>query len=66
MKTIIRRIDSQHPQKEIIEEAGAILRIDIRIGAFPTETVYGLGGDALDAKASEKIYAQKEDRRTIR
>ena len=27
--------------------------------AFPTETVYGLGGNALDADASRKIYAAK-------
>ena len=27
--------------------------------AFPTETVYGLGGDALDGSASKKIYAAK-------
>ena len=27
--------------------------------AFPTETVYGLGGDALNPEASEKIYAAK-------
>lgn len=27
--------------------------------AFPTETVYGLGGDATDASAAEKIYAAK-------
>ncbi len=27
--------------------------------AFPTETVYGLGGNALDPTASEKIYAAK-------
>ena len=27
--------------------------------AFPTETVYGLGGNALDPKASMKIYAAK-------
>ena len=27
--------------------------------AFPTETVYGLGADALDEKASAKIYAAK-------
>ncbi len=26
---------------------------------FPTETVYGLGGSALDATAAEKIYAAK-------
>ena len=27
--------------------------------AFPTETVYGLGGDATDAEASKRIYAAK-------
>ena len=27
--------------------------------AFPTETVYGLGGNALDSRASMKIYAAK-------
>ena len=27
--------------------------------AFPTETVYGLGGDALNSRSSEKIYAAK-------
>ncbi len=27
--------------------------------AFPTETVYGLGADALNAEASAKIYAAK-------
>lgn len=27
--------------------------------AFPTETVYGLGGNALDRKAARKIYAAK-------
>ena len=28
--------------------------------AFPTETVYGLGANALDAAAVEKIYAAKQ------
>jgi L-threonylcarbamoyladenylate synthase len=27
--------------------------------AFPTETVYGLGGDALNPESSKKIYAAK-------
>ncbi|SFR62771.1 L-threonylcarbamoyladenylate synthase [Anaeromicropila populeti] len=27
--------------------------------AFPTETVYGLGGNALDARSAQKIYATK-------
>ena len=41
-----------------IEKAGEILK-NGGLAAFPTETVYGLGGNALDAKASEKIYAAK-------
>lgn len=44
--------------KEIIEEAGRILRGGGLV-AFPTETVYGLGGDALRGESSEKIYAAK-------
>lgn len=36
---------------EILKEGGLV--------AFPTETVYGLGGNALDANASAKIYAAK-------
>lgn len=41
-----------------LEEAGEILRRGGLV-AFPTETVYGLGGNALDADASRKIYAAK-------
>ena len=36
---------------EILKKGGLV--------AFPTETVYGLGGNALDAEASAKIYAAK-------
>ncbi len=39
-------------------EAGAILRAGGLV-AFPTETVYGLGGDGLNPEASAKIYAAK-------
>lgn len=58
MKTIVRKINPQRPEDEIIREAGKILR-EGGLVAFPTETVYGLGGNALDAAASEKIYAAK-------
>lgn len=44
--------------KKAIQEAGEILKQGGLV-AFPTETVYGLGGNALDEKASEKIYAAK-------
>ena len=45
-------------EKLQIEEAGKILK-EGGLVAFPTETVYGLGGDALQKKSSEKIYAAK-------
>ena len=41
-----------------IRQAGKILK-EGGLVAFPTETVYGLGGDALNSSASEKIYAAK-------
>ncbi len=46
---------------EISENIGAAARI-IRNGglvAFPTETVYGLGGDATNKESAKKIYAAK-------
>ena len=44
--------------EEQIQKAGKIIK-DGGLVAFPTETVYGLGGDALNASSSEKIYAAK-------
>ena len=44
--------------KEAISRAGKIIR-EGGLVAFPTETVYGLGGNALDEEASRKIYAAK-------
>lgn len=57
MKTITAMIKDGIDQ-EIITEAGSILK-DGGLVAFPTETVYGLGGNALDEQAAEKIYAAK-------
>ena len=58
MDTKIYNIDNQKPDKNIIEEAASIIR-DGGLVAFPTETVYGLGADALNKDASAKIYAAK-------
>ncbi len=41
-----------------IEKAGEIIRSGGLV-AFPTETVYGLGANALDSDAVKKIYAAK-------
>lgn len=57
METIISSIDDGNLD-EIVSEASDILRRGGLV-AFPTETVYGLGGNALDADAAGKIYAAK-------
>ena len=44
--------------KQDILEAAALLKQG-ELVAFPTETVYGLGGNALDPTASKKIYEVK-------
>lgn len=41
-----------------LARAGKIIK-DGGLVAFPTETVYGLGGDALNPESSKKIYAAK-------
>ena len=41
-----------------IEAAGTLLK-EGRLVAFPTETVYGLGANALDEEAAAKIYSAK-------
>ena len=46
------------PDTDGISEAGAILRSGGLV-AFPTETVYGLGANVLDATATKHIYEAK-------
>ena len=59
MDTIVAKITNDSlTDKKIYEQAGKILR-EGGLVAFPTETVYGLGADALDEEASAKIYAAK-------
>lgn len=58
MKAEVVSMDAEHPDREAIIKAGQILK-DGGLVAFPTETVYGLGGNALDPRASMKIYAAK-------
>jgi L-threonylcarbamoyladenylate synthase len=41
-----------------IEKAAGILK-NGGLVVFPTETVYGLGGNGLDEDAAKKIYAAK-------
>ncbi|MCR4842057.1 MAG: threonylcarbamoyl-AMP synthase [Eubacterium sp.] len=57
MNTQIIKITENHMESEI-EEAAEIIRGGGLV-AFPTETVYGLGGNALNPGASADIYAAK-------
>ena len=50
-------IESKNHQ-DMIKEAAQIIR-NGGLVAFPTETVYGLGGDATDKSAASRIYAAK-------
>lgn len=58
MKTRIVQIDENNIDGEAVQKAGEIIRSGGLV-AFPTETVYGLGGDALNPASSRKIYAAK-------
>lgn len=45
-------------QRDVLEEAGRIIR-DGGLVVFPTETVYGIGANGLDAAACRSIYTAK-------
>lgn len=58
MNTKIECVNPKQIDETIMEEAGRLIA-EGELVAFPTETVYGLGGDALHPEASRKIYAAK-------
>ena len=52
-------VDPSQPDPAVIEEAARALR-DGKLVAFPTETVYGLGANALDPAAVSRIFEAKQ------
>ena len=58
METIIKKIDIENLAPSDLREAAEFIR-EGKLVAFPTETVYGLGGNAYDSTASARIYAAK-------
>lgn len=58
MDTKIVYIDEGQPDPQVLKEAGGLIQKG-ELVAFPTETVYGLGGDALKEDSARKIYAAK-------
>ncbi len=58
MDTKLFSINPEKMDNEALRKAGEIIK-NGGLVAFPTETVYGLGGDALNKESSKKIYAAK-------
>ncbi len=56
--TSLLQINTEHPQENLIEQAATIIRGGGLV-AFATETVYGLGADALNDEAVQKIFQAK-------
>jgi L-threonylcarbamoyladenylate synthase len=57
--TQVLELDPERPQQEAIELAASVIRAGGLV-AFPTETVYGLGADAMDENAVRRIFAAKD------
>ena len=58
METRVEKINDINKQTMIFEKAAAIIKSGGLV-AFPTETVYGLGADGLNASACAGIYRAK-------
>ncbi len=55
---LILKIDPVQPEADLISQAVAVLK-DGGVIAYPTETFYGLGVDATNVKAVERLFAVK-------
>ncbi|HKB37253.1 MAG TPA: L-threonylcarbamoyladenylate synthase, partial [Gemmataceae bacterium] len=58
MQTEVLTVDPTSPESAPIDRAAEVLRRGGLV-AFPTETVYGLGANALDASAVRRIFEAK-------
>lgn len=58
MNTVIAKIEDPKTQSAQVERAAALIRAGGLV-VMPTETVYGLGGDATNPLSAQKIYAAK-------
>ena len=54
-KTEIIKINLQNPEKDKIKKIAKVIKVG-GVVVFPTDTVYGLGGDALNKKTIKKIF----------
>ncbi len=57
--TLVLIVDPEHPDPNLIAQAAAVIRAGGLV-AFPTETVYGLGANALEPEAVAGIFRAKD------
>lgn len=57
-RTRILKVHPEQPEPSVIRQAAMLIRAG-KLVAFPTETVYGLGANALDAAAVRRIFRAK-------
>lgn len=57
-RTRVLKVNREHPEPHVVHEAAACLRSGGLV-VLPTETVYGLGVDALNAEAVAAVFAAK-------
>jgi len=58
LQTRVMTVDPSDPQAEAIATAAGVIKRGGLV-AFPTETVYGVGADAMNSTAIKKIFAAK-------
>ncbi|MEM3622474.1 MAG: Sua5/YciO/YrdC/YwlC family protein, partial [Candidatus Bathyarchaeia archaeon] len=58
-KTLVFKVNPKKPENEAIRAAANIIKSGGLV-AFPTETVYGLGADALNSKAVLALFEAKK------
>ena len=57
--TLLLKVDPQKPEPEQVQAAATFIKKGGLV-AFPTETVYGLGADALNAEAVRALFEAKK------
>jgi L-threonylcarbamoyladenylate synthase len=58
LDTVVLPINPETPEHDLLQHAVEVLKRGGLV-AFPTETVYGLGADVLEASAVQKVFAAK-------
>ena len=55
----VYKINCEHPEPELIQPAGTVIK-EGGIVAFPTRCLYGLGADAFNADAVDRVFKIKQ------